>query len=129
LEEILTGISNTIGIYIKTSEVTRQRRYNAYARICVYLNISKRLLRSITLDYQDDEWSQTLDYENISLNNPTKPSLEDPDKTKEGFTQVIGRHRHPAKKPHPRPPQDPQPRIPSKPFKPRQIPPTLQPSL
>jgi hypothetical protein len=115
LEEILAGIDNTIGIYVKASEATRQRRYTAYARICVYLNISKPLPGAITLDYQDDEWSQTLDYEHIPfrcrkchehghlfrefpLNNPTKTNLEDPDKSKDGFTQVMGRRRHQAKK-------------------------------
>jgi hypothetical protein len=61
LEEILAGIDNTIGIYVKALEATRQRRYTAYARICVYLNISKPIPGAITLDYQDDKWSQTLD--------------------------------------------------------------------
>jgi hypothetical protein len=61
LEEVLAGIDNTIGIYAKSLEATRQQRYIAYARICVYLNISKPILGAITLDYQDDKWSQTLD--------------------------------------------------------------------
>jgi hypothetical protein len=65
LEEILAGIGNTIDIYIKASEATKQRRYTTYARICVYLNISKPLPGAITLDYQDEEWSQTIDYEHI----------------------------------------------------------------
>jgi hypothetical protein len=61
LEEILPGINNTIGIYVKASEETKQRRYTAYARICVYLNISKPIPGAITLGYQDEKWSQTLD--------------------------------------------------------------------
>jgi hypothetical protein len=65
LEEILAGIGNTIGSYVKASEATKQRRYTAYARICVYLNISKPLPGTIILDYQDEEWPQTLDYEHI----------------------------------------------------------------
>jgi hypothetical protein len=115
LEDILIGIGNTIGIYVKALKATRQRRYTAYAHICVYLNISKPLPDAITLDYQDDEWSRTLDYDHIHfhchkfhehgnlflecpLNNSTKPSPEDPDKSKNGFTQVMGRHRHQTKK-------------------------------
>jgi hypothetical protein len=65
LEEILVGIGNTIGAYVKSSEETKQRRYTSYARICVYLNISKPLPGSITLEYHDEEWSQTIDYEHI----------------------------------------------------------------
>jgi hypothetical protein len=124
LEEILAGIDNTIGIYVKASEATKQRRYTAYARICVYLNISKPLPGAITLDYQDDEWSQTLDYEHIPfrcrkchehghlfrecpLNNPTKPSAEDPDKSKDGFIPVTGKHRHQVKKAPPQAPPGP----------------------
>jgi hypothetical protein len=49
LEEILAGIGNTIGVYVKSSEATKQRRYTSYARICVYLNISKPLPGSIAL--------------------------------------------------------------------------------
>ena len=65
LEEILTGIGNTIGIDVKASKATKQLRYTSYARICVYLNISKPLPGAITLYYQDEEWSQTLDYKHI----------------------------------------------------------------
>jgi hypothetical protein len=71
------------------------------------MNISKPLAGAITLDYQDNEWSQTLDYEHIPfrcrkchehghlfhecpLNNPTKTNPEDLDKSKDGFTQVTG---------------------------------------
>jgi hypothetical protein len=50
LEEILVGIGNTIGVYVKSSEATKQRRYTSYARICVYLNISKPLPGSIALN-------------------------------------------------------------------------------
>jgi hypothetical protein len=65
LEEVLAGIGNTIGIYVKSSEATKQRRYTSYARICVYLNIAKPLPGSITLEYHDEDWSQTIDYEHI----------------------------------------------------------------
>jgi hypothetical protein len=49
--------------------VTKQRRYTSYARICVYLNISKPLPGSIDLEYQDEEWSQTIDYEHIPFHD------------------------------------------------------------
>jgi hypothetical protein len=65
LEEILAGIGNTLGLYVKSSEATRQRRYTSYACICVYMNISKALLGSLTLEYRDEEWLQTIDYEHI----------------------------------------------------------------
>jgi hypothetical protein len=31
LEEILMGIGNTVGQYVKTSEATKQRKYTSYA--------------------------------------------------------------------------------------------------
>jgi hypothetical protein len=65
LEEILMGIGNTLGHYVKASEATRQRKYTSYARICVYMNISKALPGAVTLEYQDEDWLQTLDYEHI----------------------------------------------------------------
>jgi hypothetical protein len=76
------------------------------------------------MDYQDDEWSQTLDYEHIPfrcrkfhehehlfrecpLNNPTKPSTEDPDKSKDEFIPVTGRRKHHARKAPPQAPPEP----------------------
>jgi hypothetical protein len=67
LEEVLAGIGNTIGVYVKSSEATKQRRYTSYTHICVYLNIAKLLLGSIVLEYQDEDWMQTIDYEHISF--------------------------------------------------------------
>jgi hypothetical protein len=115
LEEILAGIGNTLGIYVKASEVTKQRRYTSYARICVYLNISKPLPGSIDLEYQDEEWSQTIDYEHISfrcrkchehghlfrdcpLNNPIKPNQGTTKKTKDGFVTAPTRQRQGPRK-------------------------------
>jgi hypothetical protein len=65
LEEILMGLGNTLGNYVKSSEATKQRKYTSYARICVYMNISKALPGTVTLEYQDEEWTQTIDYEHI----------------------------------------------------------------
>jgi hypothetical protein len=50
-------IGNTVGQYVKSSEATKQRKYASYARICVYMDISKALPRSITLEYQDEDWN------------------------------------------------------------------------
>jgi hypothetical protein len=103
LEEILAGIGNTIGIYVKSSEETKKRRYTSYACICVYLNISKPLPGSIALEYHDEDWSQTIDYEHIPfrcikchehghlfrdypLNVTTKSDNTETSKEKYGFT-------------------------------------------
>jgi hypothetical protein len=110
LEEVLAGIGNTIGIYVKSSEATKQRRYTSYARICVYLNIAKPLPGSITLEYHDEDWSQTIDYEHIPfrcrkchehghlfrecpLNLINKDGNPDSGKDKEGFVQPAARRR------------------------------------
>jgi hypothetical protein len=85
LEEILMGIGNTLGRYVKSSEATKQRRYTSYACICVYMNISKALPGSVTIEYQDEEWIQTIDYEhipfrcrnvmNMDISSETSPSM------------------------------------------------------
>jgi hypothetical protein len=67
LGEILAGIGNTLGVYVKSVEAMHQRRYTSYAHICIYMNISKPLPGSLTLEYQDEEWVQTIDYEHIPL--------------------------------------------------------------
>jgi hypothetical protein len=59
------GIGNTIDQYVKASEATKQRKYTSYARICVYMNIAQALLGTVILEHQDEDWSQTLDYEHI----------------------------------------------------------------
>ena len=64
-EEVLFDIGNTLGNYIKIAEITRQKRYKAFTRICVYMNVSCVIPESITLSYEDFEWIQTLDYEFI----------------------------------------------------------------
>jgi hypothetical protein len=103
LEEILTGIRNTLGRYVKYLEATKQHKYTSYARICFYINISKSLPGSVTVEYQDEEWTHTIDYEHIPficwkchehgnpfrvypLNAPTRPTTEEAQQ--HGFTQV-----------------------------------------
>jgi hypothetical protein len=115
LEEVLAGIGNTIGIYVKSSEATKQRRYTSYARICVYLNIAKALPGSIMLEYHDEDWTQIIDYEHIPfrcrkchehghlfrecpLNNPPKEENPANGKDKEGFMHQAGRRRQGGRK-------------------------------
>jgi hypothetical protein len=110
LEEVLAGIGNTIGIYVKSSEATKQRRYTSYARLCVYLNIEKPLPSTITLKYQDEDWAQTIDYEHIPfrcrkchehghlfrecpLNEAPKEGNIENSKDKEGFAPPGGKIR------------------------------------
>jgi hypothetical protein len=113
LEEILMGIGNTVGRYVKSYEATKQRKYTSYARICVYMDISKALPGSVTLEYQDEDWNQTMDYEHIPFHcrkchehghlfcdcplNVQNPKAGE-GKKKEGYTTVTGRKRHPPEK-------------------------------
>jgi hypothetical protein len=113
LEEILMGIGNTLGQYVKASEATRQRKYTSYARICVYMNISKALPGAVTLEYQDEDWQQTIDYEHIPfrcrrchehghlyrdcpiIKQATKATEN---RQKDGFTTVTSKRRNPPRK-------------------------------
>jgi hypothetical protein len=77
------------------------------------MDISKALPGSITLEYQDDDWSQTIDYEHIPFRcrkchehghlfrdcplNATAPKPSEA-KQKDGFTSVTGRRKTPSKK-------------------------------
>jgi hypothetical protein len=72
------------------------------------MNISKYLPGTITLQYQDEEWAQTIEYKHITfrcrkshehghffidfpLNSP--PKREEEEKSKEGFTQVSNQRK------------------------------------
>ena len=63
--EILGGIENTIGSFVKIAETTKKGRYTSYARICVYMNISDSNPDTVELEYHEEVWQQTLDYEHI----------------------------------------------------------------
>jgi hypothetical protein len=108
MEEILMGIGNTMGRNVKSSEATKQRKCTSYAHICVYMDMLKALLGSITLEYQDEDWNQTMDYGHIpfryrkchenghlfrscSLNDQNSKSQEG--KKKDGYTTVTGRKK------------------------------------
>jgi len=63
--EILKGIGNTIGSFVKVEKYTKIGRYTSYARICTYMNITEHLLDFIELEYHDEIWQQLVDYEHI----------------------------------------------------------------
>jgi hypothetical protein len=78
------------------------------------MNISKDFPGTFNLEYQDEEWAQTIDYEHILFRcrkchehghlfkefplNAT-PKREAEEKSKEGFSQVQNRRRQAQKKP------------------------------
>lgn len=47
--KILEDIGNALGSFVKIADQTKRMRYVSYARICVYLNISKELSASIRI--------------------------------------------------------------------------------
>jgi len=63
--EILEGIGNTIGDFVKIAEATKRGKYTSYARLCVYMNIAEPLPEYIELEYHDEIWQQPIDYEHI----------------------------------------------------------------
>lgn len=63
--EILKGIGNAIGSFVKVAESTKRGIYTTYARICAYMNIIEPLPDTIELEYHDEIWHQPIDYEHI----------------------------------------------------------------
>ena len=63
--ETLRDIGNTLGEFIKVAEQTKAHRYTSFARICVYLDLSKEMPEAINLSWEDEEWIQPIDYEKI----------------------------------------------------------------
>ena len=54
-ELTLQEIGNHLGSFIKITEETKDNRYTAYARICVYMHLAKALLDSVSLCHNDFE--------------------------------------------------------------------------
>ena len=84
-------------------------------RIYVYLNIAKLLSRSIILEYHDEDWTQTIDYEHIlfrcrkcherghvfrecPLNTAHKEGNPKSSKDKDDFAQPAGKRRQGGRK-------------------------------
>ena len=61
----MKDIGNTLGEFIKVVDQTKAKRYTSFARICVYLDLSKELPEAINLNWEDEEWIQPIDYEQI----------------------------------------------------------------
>jgi hypothetical protein len=64
-KEMLNGIENTLGSFVKILEVKKVGQYASYTWICVYMNIARVLLDLITISCQDTYWTQTLYYDHI----------------------------------------------------------------
>lgn len=61
----LIAIGNKLGRFFKASEATRRGKYTTFARICVEMDLSGALLDEVILEFFDEEWVQTVDYEHI----------------------------------------------------------------
>ena len=60
---ILKDIGNSIGEFVKVAEKTKQQRYTAYACIYFHMDLSKDILETISINWEDEEWVQNIDYE------------------------------------------------------------------
>jgi hypothetical protein len=65
LSSTFEEIENKLGKYVKTSEATLKGRYTSYARICIEMDVSGALPEAIILEFRDEEWIQSIDYEQI----------------------------------------------------------------
>ena len=59
------AIGNKLGKYVKTLEATLEGRYTSYARIFIEMDVSGALSEAISLEFKDEEWIQSIDYEKI----------------------------------------------------------------
>jgi hypothetical protein len=51
--------------YVKTSKATLKGRYTSYTRICIEMDVLGVLPQAISLEFRDEEWIQSIDYEKI----------------------------------------------------------------
>jgi hypothetical protein len=65
LSSTFEAIGNKLGKYVKTSEATLKGRYTSYARICIEMDVSGALPEAISLEFRDEEWIQSINYEQI----------------------------------------------------------------
>ena len=64
-EDTLKEIGNTLGTYVRLVDQTKMNKFTSYARICVYMHISKALLDAICLSHEDLDWIQLIDYDHV----------------------------------------------------------------
>jgi hypothetical protein len=65
LSSTFEEIGKKLGKYVKTSEETLKGIYTSYARICIEMDVSGALPEAISLEFRDEEWIQSIDYEQI----------------------------------------------------------------
>jgi hypothetical protein len=65
LSSTFEAIGNKLGKYVKTLEETLKGRYTSYARICIEMDVLGVLLEAISLEFRDEEWKPSIDYEHI----------------------------------------------------------------
>jgi hypothetical protein len=58
-------IGNKLGKYVKTSKETLKGRYPSHARIFIEMDVSGALLEAISSKFRDEEWTQSIDHEQI----------------------------------------------------------------
>jgi len=49
--ETLESIGNTIGLFIKKIEITKDSKYTSYTQIYVYMNVAGALLNAVIIAY------------------------------------------------------------------------------
>lgn len=101
------------------AEETKLQRYTSFARICVYMHLNKALPDKVSINHEDVEWVQLIDYEHVPFRcrrchalghlyrdcpltqNPSTPFA--PEKPEyDDFTKATS-HRSGHKKPMPNP--------------------------
>ena len=61
--EIFRKIGNLLEEFMKVSEQTKNKRYTTYARIYIYMDLSKDILKVVSLYWEDGEWIQQIQHE------------------------------------------------------------------
>ena len=101
-------MGDILGKFIKIYEQTKAWRHTTYERICVYMDLTKELPEAIKITWEDEDWVQTLDYEQIPLcchrcheyghlfrdlptYTPKMLPMKEEEKRDKGFTRVTSR--------------------------------------
>ena len=115
--EILEDLGNCLGKFIKNIEQTNIQHYTSYAHICAYMNLSKELPEAIRMIWDDEDFLQNPDSEQIPfrchrcheyghlfqeypMNEPKKKPGKEVDQVDLGFTKVASPKRGNRKQDH-----------------------------
>ena len=60
---------------MKVDEQTKSQLYTAFSYIYVYLDLSKELPEAISLNWEDEEWTQIIDYEQFPFSIGTSMNM------------------------------------------------------